>query len=738
MKDWLCELDRVAPDEAPLVGGKALALARLVQAGLRVPRGFCITTAAYRHFVARTELGDRIRIELARKPFEEMRWEEVWDTALRIRNLFARTALTDDLATSLREVLRRFGEDRALVIRSSAPGEDAAGSSFAGLHESFVNVRGVEEALERVRLVWASLWSDAALLYRQELGLDVERSAMAVVVQELAQGERSGVAFTVSPTDPEQAVIEAVHGLNQGLVDGVIQPDRWIFRRRDRTLISHATAERRTHLVAISGGVQEAPLAPERSDAPPLTEEQAQAVLDMALRCEEHFGSPQDVEWTFTRDNLFALQSRPITALQGERPDPRAEDKRPWYRSLTRSFENLKELREKIENEILPGMDAAAQEMAGRALDAMPESDLADEIDRRAATIEYWRQRYWEDLIPFAHGMRLFGKYYNDVVRPRDPYEFLDLLVGGELLSLQRNGLLTELAAMARASRDDREALATSDRSALSPAFRTKLAEYEERFGHQLVQAEKDELLAVIVEMSDHGPADLPRSRVRRADLEREFLNRFRDERLPEARERLELARASYRLRDDDNVYLDRVHAQVQEAAATGSRRLAARGRHAQERLPATEIAALLRDPRRVPPASDQETLPEKDSGAVRSRQLLGQPAGPGVARGIARVIADRHDLRAVQRGEVLVCDTIDPTMTHIVPLAAALVERRGGMLIHGAIIAREYGLPCVTGVAHATRHIRTGDRVTVDGYLGIVTVATDEVDAAPAGPAGG
>ncbi len=728
--DWLRELDRLGPEEPSLLGGKALALARLAQAGLRVPRGFCITTAAYRHFLTRTELGDRIRIELARKPFQEMRWEEVWDAALRIRNHFARTALTDDLATVLREALRRFGEDRPLVIRSSAPGEDAAGSSFAGLHESFVNVRGLEEALERVRLVWASLWSDAALLYRQELGLDVERSAMAVVVQELAQGERSGVAFTVSPTDAEHAVIEAVYGLNQGLVDGVIQPDRWIFRRRDRSLVSHVAAERRTHMMATSTGVAETPLSRELAEAAPLTEEQVHQVLDMALRCEEHFGTPQDVEWTFAQSDLFLLQSRPITATRGERPDPRAEDKRPWYRSLTRSFENLKELREKIENEILPGMDAAAQEMADRSLDGMSDADLADEIDRRAATLEHWRQRYWEDLIPFAHGMRLFGQYYNDVVRPSDPYEFLDLLVGGELLSLQRNRMLAELAAIARASRADREALATPDRSALSPAFRAKLAEYEERFGHQLVQAEKDELLAVILEMSAHAPADPLRSRARGADLERAFLDRFSGERLTEARERLELARASYRLRDDDNVYLDRVRAQVQEAVAAGRRRLAARGRPAGERLPAGEVAALLRDPQRVPPLSDQEPPPEEDSPVVRSRQLLGQPAGPGVARGIARVIADRRDLRAVQRGEVLVCDAIDPTMTHIVPLAAALVERRGGMLIHGAIIAREYGLPCVTGVAQATRRIRSGDQVTVDGYLGIVTVATDRENA--------
>jgi pyruvate,water dikinase len=90
---------------------------------------------------------------------------------------------------------------------------------------------------------------------------------------------------------------------------------------------------------------------------------------------------------------------------------------------------------------------------------------------------------------------------------------------------------------------------------------------------------------------------------------------------------------------------------------------------------------------------------------------------------GLARVVAGRDDLAAFEDGEILVCDAIAPEMTFVVPLAAGIVERRGGMLIHGAIIAREYGLPCVTGVPRATELISTGDRLTVDGYLGIVII---------------
>ena len=107
----------------------------------------------------------------------------------------------------------------------------------------------------------------------------------------------------------------------------------------------------------------------------------------------------------------------------------------------------------------------------------------------------------------------------------------------------------------------------------------------------------------------------------------------------------------------------------------------------------------------------------------LQARQLLGQPAGPGIAKGKARVIRKHSDLADLKYGEILVCDAVDPNITFVVPLATAVVERRGGMLIHGAIIAREYGLPCITGIPDVTTLIKSGDEITVDGYLGIVTL---------------
>jgi pyruvate,water dikinase len=112
-----------------------------------------------------------------------------------------------------------------------------------------------------------------------------------------------------------------------------------------------------------------------------------------------------------------------------------------------------------------------------------------------------------------------------------------------------------------------------------------------------------------------------------------------------------------------------------------------------------------------------------ENRGKVNPRQLVGQPAGPGLSRGRARVVHHHLDLQDFKHSEILVCDSVDPNMTFVIPLAAGVIERRGGMLIHGAIIAREYGLPCVTGIPDATSLIHTGDEITVDGYLGVVTI---------------
>ena len=213
-------------------GGKAAALAVMTAGGLRVPGGFCVTAEAYSHFIEETGLRGRIAIELGRKRLEEMRWEEMWDAALRIRNMFLATFMPDEIAVAVRKAAASWLPDTPMAVRSASLAEDSKAASFAGLHESFLNVTGEDAILKHVRLVWSSLWSDAALAYSRELSLDPGTSSMAVIVQEMVFGEKSGVAFGVDPQNKRRAVIEAVYGLNKGLVDGDVEADRWTVERK--------------------------------------------------------------------------------------------------------------------------------------------------------------------------------------------------------------------------------------------------------------------------------------------------------------------------------------------------------------------------------------------------------------------------------------------------------------------------------------------------------------------------
>jgi pyruvate,water dikinase len=715
-------LSQIRRLDQKLVGGKASALALMAQEGLRVPRSICISTNAYDTFLDVTGLRAQILMEYHRKPFDQMRWEEMWDCSLRIQNMFAKTPMPSELATVLTEELAGSFDKAAVAVRSSAVGEDSANTSFAGLHDSYLNVRGPEEVLEHIKLVWASTWSDAAILYRREIGLDVESSRMAVVIQELVQGQESGVIFGRSPADHTKAIIEAVYGLNQGLVDGTVEPDRWMIDRDSGRIVSHTAAQRATAVVPASRGVRVIRLPAEKRNKPPLTKHKVKNLFGAERKLAQLFGSDQDVEWTYDRSRLQLLQSRPITTPAADKDT----DDRQWYLSLKRSFENLVDLRTKIEKEIIPEMIAEAESLEKIDVRAITDEDLGAEILRRAEIHENSKKQYWDFCIPFAHGVRLFGTVYNRVVKPENPYEFVELLSGSDLQSVKRNEKLQRLADVLKADKNLRRSANSGklpDRSEFTNEVMGLAHELQAPLPGMISPAQLQlKLLELIVEMANSESGAKQRKGRAKSRLQRKFVASMPKQSRVFGLRLLDLARASYRLRDDDNTYLGRIERRLLDALQEARNRSAALVNMPLDISLADEYATCLMNPGYVPQSrSSKRTMLQDEQ--VMPRQLLGQPAGPGLAVGRARVIRKAEDLFAFKKGEILVCDAIDPNMTFVVPLASAIVERRGGMLIHGAIIAREYGLPCVTGIPNADRVISTGHHITVDGYLGIVTI---------------
>ena len=728
--NWIIPASKVKDEDRNRIGGKGFSLASMSRKGFNIPETLCITSDLYTEYVTRTGLRERILLELHRKDFKEMRWEEIWDCATRIRNMFLKIPIPSGIEAGFKEDIESRFRNKSVVVRSSAPDEDTKQSSFAGLHESYLNIRGTDAILEHVRKVWASLWSDAALLYRQEIGLDVEKSAMAVVIQEIVLGERSGVAFSENPMESSQAVIESVYGLNQGLVDGTVEPDRWILDRRKQAILTHTPAERKYWIVPDKSGVKQAPLPEAKRNHPPLGSGEVMTVFRLVRKAEDFFKAPQDLEWTFRENELYVLQSRPITTTASEKTG----DNRSWYLSLHRSFENLKALRNKIEKELIPGMIAEADRMTDIDLAGFSDHDLAGEIKNRWDINHKWVNIYWEEFIPFAHGVRLFGQFYNDAVRPEDPYEFMDLLTHTEMASLGRNRMLADLI---RKDPALKRQLETRDDVNIDQNFAQKVQEFVEKFGDLTCAVtggshcdqDTQPLFNILLEMAAHSDIAKDHRKSHTAgDLQLRFLNHFEGDQKIEAAEMLDLARTSYQLRDDDNIYLGRIESHYLAAVREARLRIETLKNNSSEGAPAGELAKVLGDlDHRSEAVNPDEKMPGQ-TFEVKPRQLIGQPAGPGISRGKARVITQHSDLSNFKHGEVLVCDAVDPNMTFVVPLASAIVERRGGMLIHGAIIAREYGLPCVTGIPDATALIHSGDDISVDGYLGIVTIGSSDI----------
>jgi pyruvate,water dikinase len=258
-------------------------------------------------------------------------------------------------------------------------------------------------------------------------------------------------------------------------------------------------------------------------------------------------------------------------------------------------------------------------------------------------------------------------------------------------------------------------------------------------YGTERLLDRPDLLLHTLLELAEVAPRDARSAAlhqgVGRSELEERLFDAIGPARRDEAAEVLRIGRVSWRLRDDDNLLLSRVESQLNRAVGMALDRLRAAGRLRREprrtddMVPA--LATALTDPDAVldlPAATPEDARVELLSQDT-PRQLIGQPASPGLASGRVCRITTGEDIGRFRAGDVLVCDAIQPMMTHLVPLAAAVVERRGGMLIHGAIIARELGIPCVNGVARAAEQLRDGDLVSVDGHLGIVTVGPPEFD---------
>jgi phosphohistidine swiveling domain-containing protein len=314
------------------VGGKGASLARLVTAGLPVPDGFHVTTAAYLRFVSENDLQPGILAALDSVDVSQPATLEAASTA--ISALFAEAQTPPDVASAIALAYAALAGNTPIVaVRSSATAEDLPEASFAGQQETFLNVEGYGQVLDAVKRCWASLWTARAIGYRARQNIGPYGLSLAVVVQVLVPAEAAGILFTANPINGrrDQAIISAAWGLGEAVVGGLVTPDNLTVDKASGAVLERQIADKQVMTARVDGGTEEQPVPAELRLAPVLDDKIAAELTRLGVQIEKLYGTPMDIEWALADGGdaghrLAILQARPITAL----PEPVVEPPTDW------------------------------------------------------------------------------------------------------------------------------------------------------------------------------------------------------------------------------------------------------------------------------------------------------------------------------------------------------------------------------------------------------------------------
>lgn len=352
-EDLVIWFENLGKNDIPLVGGKNANLGEMLNAGIPVPHGFAITAYAYKKFIEETGIAENIYKsieETVKDPSDPKQYEEA---SKKIRALIESTPAPKDVEKAIksayRELCRKLDLDEVFVaVRSSATAEDLPDASFAGQQETYLNVKGEVELIEKTVKCWSSLFTPRAIFYRTQKGFAHEKVLISVGVQKMVNAKAAGVIFSINPVtgDPNQIVIEGNFGLGEAVVSGAVTPDEFVVDKRTMKIIERRVATKKVQYARDpeTGKTVHLKVSVERQNQPCLSDEEILKLAELAKRIEEHYGKAQDIEWAIESDlpfpeNVFIVQSRPETVWSmkaAEAVEKRAEA------GLVRPSEELK------------------------------------------------------------------------------------------------------------------------------------------------------------------------------------------------------------------------------------------------------------------------------------------------------------------------------------------------------------------------------------------------------------
>ncbi|QQZ59824.1 phosphoenolpyruvate synthase [Paenibacillus sonchi] len=323
MSDLVLGFQEVEHSQLLLVGGKGLNLGKLSNIeGVQVPEGFCVTTAGYQQAIGDNEMYHALLNQLTLLNVED--WDQIREISGKIRQLIMEAEIPSGVVTAVTHYLSRLGDELGFAVRSSATAEDLPHASFAGQQDTYLNIIGVEAILKHISKCWASLFTDRAVIYRMQNGIDHRQVYLSVIVQKMVFPQASGIVFTADPMTSNRKLlsIDASFGLGEALVSGLVSAD--YYKVREEEIVEKRIAAKKLAIYGRQeGGTETRQLDPGQQTAQTLTDGQILQLARIGRQLEAHFGCPQDIEWCLADGTFYIVQSRPITTLY---PIPEAND----------------------------------------------------------------------------------------------------------------------------------------------------------------------------------------------------------------------------------------------------------------------------------------------------------------------------------------------------------------------------------------------------------------------------
>jgi pyruvate,water dikinase len=321
---WFAELGLA---DRPQVGGKGGSLGELERAGIAVPPGFVVKTAAFEQFLAAAEREAPFRARVAALDPDDL--TAITDLSQQLRARIHATPMPADISQAIARAYGKLNarEPGAVAVRSSATTEDAADASFAGLQDTYLWVQSLAQTLDQVRSCWGSLYSVESMGYRRRHGFAEPDVAMAVVVQTMVDARTAGVMFTRSPLTGDRSVmaIEGAWGLGSAVVGGDVTPDRWVIGKITGEISVREISDKQiSHVPRSAGGIDSVAVPEDRRRVACMSDEELQALRAIGRKVERHYGRPQDIEWAVDRHSgaILLLQSRPETVWSSKQAAP--------------------------------------------------------------------------------------------------------------------------------------------------------------------------------------------------------------------------------------------------------------------------------------------------------------------------------------------------------------------------------------------------------------------------------